>query len=178
MASGHHKAGRLYMAEILARQNQPNAGNGAGAPGVETGNASFHYCRDSERCVEHVGSPLVGAEQNRTADLVMGVDAWGIGERRIAHWPRALCFAIIRASATVRAPSSILKRFLSAALAPRNAASPAARAVCAVSGRPTNVCSAARARHGRVARPPTVMSTRPNERAFHSCLCCLAQKQR
>src|SRR5215831_6811343 len=148
MASGHHKAGRLYMAEILVRQNQPNAGNGAGAPGVETGNASFHYCRDSERCVEHVGSPLVGAEQNRTADLVMGVDAWGIGERRIAHRPRALCFAIIRASATVRAPSSILKRFSSLALAPSNAASPAARAAFAVSGRPMSARPRGRAMDG------------------------------
>ena len=35
MASGHHEADRLYLAEIFVRQDQPNAGNGAGGPGVD-----------------------------------------------------------------------------------------------------------------------------------------------
>ena len=65
-------------------------------------------------------------------------------ERHIAHGVKALCLAIIRASATVRAPSSILKRLSSLALAPCSAASPAARAVCAVSGL-TNQCLLGRA---------------------------------
>ena len=69
----------------------------------------------------------------------MGVDARDVRKRRLAHRPKVLCLTIIRASATVRAPSSIRKRFSSLALAPRNAASPAARAVCA-GQRPANQC--------------------------------------
>src|SRR5262249_48844916 len=159
MASGHQKPGRLHMAEIFVGEYQPNAGSGAGGPRVESNNAPFPYGRSGERCMEDIGSRVVGTEQNRTADLVRSVAPRDIGKWRIAHRRQALCPAIIKASATVPTPSSILKRLSPLGLAPCNAASLAARAARAVSGRPTNVCSALRARHGVVATPPTAMRT-------------------
>src|SRR6516164_1885504 len=159
MASRHQKAGRLDWTEVVVREDQANSGNGASGARVKTDNASFPNGRNGERCVKNVASRVVGTEQDHPADLVMGVDARGVAEWRIAHGRKALCLAIINASVTVRAPSSILKRLSSLGLAPCNAASPAARAACAVSCRPTSICSAERARHGRVATPPTAMRT-------------------
>ena len=57
--------------------------------------------------------------------LVARVDAGCILKRNIAHRGQVLRLAIISASATVRAPSSILKALSRLALAPCRAASPA-----------------------------------------------------
>src|SRR5437588_668621 len=94
MASGHQKAARLQRPKIFVCEDQPNAGHGAGGPSVDTDNAPFRYCCNSERCVENVRSRIVGAKQNRTAYLIIGIDAWSIRERRVAHRRTALCFAI------------------------------------------------------------------------------------
>ncbi len=65
----------------------------------------------------------------------------------------------MRASATTRAPSSVLKALWRVVEAPTNAARPAACAVSSFRGRPMSACSAAADRHGRVATPPSAMRT-------------------
>src|SRR5882672_5967604 len=109
--------------------------------------------------MRHLGAGVVGAEESLAADFVARVDAGCILKRNIAHGVQALRLAIISASATVRAPSSILKALSRLALAPCRAASPAARAVSWVSARPRQACPAARARQGRVPSPPMAIRT-------------------
>jgi len=73
------------MAEVFVGEDQANAGRCAGCPNVKTDNGPFPDRSDGERGVKDIGSHVVSAEQNRTTDFVMGVDARSVGEWHIAH---------------------------------------------------------------------------------------------
>jgi len=95
---------------------------GSRGAGIEAHDAAFSDGGHRQCGVHHVGAGIVGAEESLAANLVARVDAGCILKRNIAHRGQVLRFAIISASATVRAPSSILKALSRLALAPCRAA--------------------------------------------------------
>ncbi len=78
----------------------------------------------------------IGAEDRVAPRTLSRASTRGVSGNGISLMVQALCLAIISASATVRAPSSIRKPLSCPALAPWSAASPACRARSGVSGLP------------------------------------------
>ena len=107
--SAHDEAGGLHRADILMGQHQPHAADGAGGPGVERGDAPLADGRDGQGRVQQARTGVIGAEASAAADLVAARRRAGVAGNGVSLMGQALCLAIIRASATVRAPSSIRK---------------------------------------------------------------------
>src|SRR3954453_18807995 len=173
MALGEQIAVGLNAAHVLVGEHELHARNGACFGGVEPNDFAARDLRHGEHRVRQPGWAVVGGVARRAPHLVTRVDACDVGIcRPIAHDCFPLRRAIIKASDTVRAASSILNTLSRPTRAAAKAAMAALCGDAGVSRRPINARSVSRARHGRVATPPN--ATRASTTVLPSMLSATA----